>query len=477
VDVLDLARWQFGITTVYHFLFVPLSIGLALLVASLQTAWVRTGRVAYLRATRFWGKLFLINFAMGVVTGIVQEFQFGMNWSDYSRFVGDVFGAPLAIEGLLAFFLEATFLGLWIFGWDRLPRRVHLASIWVVAAGTLLSAYFILAANSWMQHPVGFTYDPASGRAELTDFVAVLTNSTLLVAFPHTVAACLLTGAVVMVAGSAWHLARGRDRDVFRPSLRLGLVVTLLASVAVAVTGDLQGKIMTEQQPMKMAAAEALYRTAQPAPFSLFTVGTLDGSRPVFSVEVPRVLSFLATGSPNGRVEGIDDLQRQYQERFGAGDYRPNIPVTYWTFRLMVGLGLAMALVALVGLWLTRRGRLPADRRWWRAGMAAAALPFLANTAGWVFTEMGRQPWTVFGQLRTADSVSPGVGAGSVLTSLVVFTVLYGVLAVIELTLLLRYLRAGPPDVGDPEGGAAGGEPGGGAADRDDGQRPMAFAY
>lgn len=478
MNAVDLARWQFGITTVYHFLFVPLSIGLVVLVASLQTAWVRTGRTFYLRATTFWGKLFLITFAMGVVTGIVQEFQFGMNWSDYSRFVGDVFGAPLAIEGLLAFFLEATFLGLWVFGWDRLPRRLHLASIWVVAAGTLLSAYFILAANSWMQHPVGFTYNPATMRAELTDFLAVLTNSTLLVAFPHTVAACLLTGGLVMIAGSAWHLARGRDQEVFRPSLRLALVVTLFASAAVAVTGDIQGKIMTEQQPMKMAAAEALYQSAQPAPFSLFTVGTLDGTRPVFSVEVPRVLSFLATGDPGGKVEGIGDLQQQYQERFGPGDYRPNIPVTYWTFRLMVGLGVAMAVVALVGLWLTRRGRLPGNRRVWQATILAVFLPFLANSAGWVFTEMGRQPWTVFGHLRTVDSVSPGVSPGAVLTSLAVFTVLYGVLAVIEFALLLRCVKAGPPGerAVAPHGG--GGGSGGGDIDEDDDEnRPMAFAY
>ncbi len=464
VSVLDIARWQFGITTVYHFLFVPLSIGLAVLVACLQTAWLRTGRTAYLRATRFWGKLFLINFAMGVVTGIVQEFQFGMNWSDYSRFVGDVFGAPLAIEGLLAFFLEATFLGLWIFGWDRLPRRVHLACIWVVAVGTMLSAYFILAANSWMQHPVGFAYDPVRDRAVLTDFVAVLTNPTMLVAYPHTIAAALLTGGMVMIAVSAWHLARGRDREVFRPSLRLGLVVSLLASLGVLVSGDLQSRLMTQQQPMKMAAAEALYQTAGPAPFSLFTIGTLDGGRPLYSLEVPRVLSVLATGNPDGQVEGINDLQAQYTEQYGPGDYRPNIPVTYWTFRLMVGLAGVMLLVSVVGLWLTRRGRLPSNRRLWLAGVAAASLPFLANTAGWIFTEMGRQPWTVFGQLRTADSVSPGVDVGSALTSLLVLTVLYGVLAVIEGALLLRVVRAGPPTDAEVEPGP-------------DGDAHLAFAY
>jgi cytochrome d ubiquinol oxidase subunit I len=293
---LDLARWQFAVTTVYHFLFVPLTIGLSALVAGMQTAWVRTGDVRYLRMTKFWGKLFLINFAMGVVTGIVQEFQFGMNWSDYSRFVGDIFGAPLAIEGLLAFFLESTFLGLWIFGWDRLPKRVHLACIWMASIGTMLSAYFILAANSWMQHPVGHVVNEATGRAELTDFGAVLTNSTAVGAFLHTITACFLTGGVFVMAISAWHLGKGRHADVMRPSMRLALVTVLIASLGTVVTGDLQSRLMTEQQPMKMAAAEALYDTVAPASFSLFTVGTLDGSQELFSVRVPRVLSFM---SPN----------------------------------------------------------------------------------------------------------------------------------------------------------------------------------
>jgi cytochrome d ubiquinol oxidase subunit I len=255
---LDLARWQFAITTVYHFLFVPLTIGLSLLVAGMQTAWVRTDDVRYLQMTKFWGKLLLINFAMGVVTGIVQEFQFGMNWSDYSRFVGDIFGAPLAIEGLLAFFLESTFLGLWIFGWDRLPRRLHLTCIWLASIGTVLSAYFILAANSWMQHPVGSVVNDATGRAELQDFGAVLTNSTAIGAFLHTITACFVTAGMFVLAISAWHLLRGSHTEVFRPSIRIGLLTVLIASLGVVVTGDLQARLMTEQQPMKMAAAEAL---------------------------------------------------------------------------------------------------------------------------------------------------------------------------------------------------------------------------
>src|SRR5690242_5556841 len=259
MDVTDIARWQFGIITVYHFLFVPVTIGLSAIVAVFQTQWLRRGDPDYLRLTKFFGKLFLINFAIGVVTGIVQEFQFGMNWSAYSRFVGDIFGAPLAIEGLLAFFLESTFLGLWIFGWDRLPRKVHLATIWIASIGTMLSAYFILAANSWMQHPVGYQVNQAAGRAELKSIGQVLTNTTTLVTFPHTISACFLTAGAVLLAVSAWHLKRRHQPEVFRPGLKLGAWVVLISAIAVFVSGDAQARVMTEQQPMKMAAAEALW--------------------------------------------------------------------------------------------------------------------------------------------------------------------------------------------------------------------------
>jgi cytochrome d ubiquinol oxidase subunit I len=464
VDALDLARWQFGITTVYHFIFVPITIGMSALVAGLQTAWVRTGKPEYLRATKFWGKLFLINFAMGVVTGIVQEFQFGMNWSAYSRFVGDIFGAPLAIEGLLAFFLESTFLGLWIFGWDRLPKRVHLATIWLASIGTMLSAYFILAANSWMQHPVGYRLNSATGRAELTDFPAVLTNSTALVTFAHTITACFLSAGAVMLAVAAWHVRRRNQDEVFRPSLRLAAWVVLIAGVGVFVSGDIQARVMTEQQPMKMAAAEAQYDTSEPASFSLFTVGTLNGREEVASVRIPSLLSLMATGSPGGEVEGINDLQDAYAQRYGEGDYAPYVPVTYWSFRLMIGFGALAMLIAAIALWATRKGRTPTRRwLWWAAG-ATVAMPLLANSFGWIFTEMGRQPWSVFGVLRTSDSVSPTVGAGTVATSLIVLTVLYGVLAVVELGLFIRYARAGAPDPAPAE-------------DDESADRPLAFAY
>ena len=466
MDALELARWQFGIVTVYHFLFVPITIGLSGLVAVCETRWVMTRHEHWLRLTKFFGKLFLINFAIGVATGIVQEFQFGMNWSDYSRFVGDIFGAPLAIEGLLAFFLESTFLGLWIFGWDRLSPKVHAACIWAVHIGTLLSAYFILAANSWMQHPVGYRFNPDTGRAELTDFAAVMFNKVQLVTFPHTIFAAYMTGAGFMLGIAVWLQMRRQaspdDRVMYGRATRLSAVVLLVAGLGVAVSGDVQGKVMTEVQPMKMAAAEALYHTEQPASFSVLTIGSLDGSEEVFSIKVPGVLSFLATGSWDGGVEGIDDLRAQYEKTYGAdpgaeyysaGGYTPIIPVTYWSFRIMIGLGLLAAGFAALLLLRTRRGRVAQGRAWVWVCVSMPLLPVFANSFGWIFTEMGRQPWSVFGLMTTASAVSPGVPASQVLTSLLAFTLLYGVLAVVEVGLILRTVRSGAAEapIDDPQ--------------------------
>ncbi|TCC44521.1 cytochrome ubiquinol oxidase subunit I [Kribbella capetownensis] len=471
MDTLDLARWQFAITTVYHFFFVPVTISLVAITAGLQTAWYRTGKEKYLRLTKFYGKLFLINIAMGVVTGLVQEFQFGMNWSDYSRFVGDVFGAPLALEGLLAFFLESTFIGLWIFGWERLPRLVHLGCIWMVVLGTQLSAYFILAANSWMQNPVGFRYNASRGRAELTDVWAVLTNKVVLVTYPHTIFAAFMVGGAFVAGVALWHLIRrpSVDHDVFRTALKLGAVIVIAAGAGVALSGDQQGKVMTEVQPMKMAAAEALYATEKPASFSVFTVGTLDGSREIFSVKLPHLLSFLATGNFNGEVKGINSLQAAYEQLYGPGSYKPNIPLTYWTFRLMIGVGMASVAVAAWLLWTTRRGRAPARWLIWLAA-PLPLLPLLANTFGWIFTETGRQPWLVFGLLPTASGVSPGTTSGEVITSLAGFTVLYGVLAVVEAKLMLRTIRGGLAGTDGPAPDSPDDAP-------DDAAKPLSFAY
>jgi cytochrome bd ubiquinol oxidase subunit I len=448
MSTLDLSRWQFGITTVYHFIFVPLTIGLSLVVACLQTAWLVRKDPVYLRLTKFFGKLFLINFAVGVVTGIVQEFQFGMNWSAYSKFVGDVFGAPLAMEALLAFFMESTFLGLWIFGWDKLSPRIHLATIWLAAIGTSLSAYFILAANAWMQHPVGYTINPVTHRAQLTSIVALLTNSTALAAWPHVFFASFLVTGGVIIAVAAWHLARrsGPDLAVFRRVLRLGLAITLAAAIATSVTGDIQARLMDSQQPMKMAAAEALYNTESPASFSLFTIGSLNGDKELWSVRVPYLLSLIATLDPHGTVQGINNVQRAYAAKYGPGDYKPIIPVTYWTFRLMIGFGMLAGLLALIGLWLSRRRRdLPRSAWFYRVAIWAVVVPYLGTTSGWIFTEMGRQPWTVFGVLTTSDSVSAGVTPSSVIISMCVFTVLYGVLAALAGRIAVRHVRAGLP--------------------------------
>ncbi len=449
MDVLDLSRWQFGITTVYHFLFVPLTIGLSILVAGWQTAWYRTKKPEYLRLTKFFGRLFLINFAMGVVTGIVQEFQFGMNWSDYSRFVGDVFGAPLAMEGLMAFFLESTFLGLWIFGWDKLPPKVHLATIWTAAIGTNISAYFILAANSWMQHPVGYTIN--NGRAELTDIWAVLTNPTTLVTFPHVIFGAFLTAAAFVLGVSAWFLLRKRETSLFRPAMRLGMAVALVSAAGVSFTGHWQAQLMTEQQPMKMAAAEALWEDEKAAGFSLFAVGDVENGRNHVNLQIPYGLSILATNTPDGEVEGINDIQKRYEAMYGPGDYVPAVGIAYWSFRLMIGFGMLAAGLALLGLWLTRKGRLP-ERPWlYRLAVLGIGLPFLANTMGWIFTEMGRQPWTVFGLMRTAAAVSPGVDVTSVAITLVGFTLVYAVLAVIEVRLLVKYIKLGAEEQPEAE--------------------------
>jgi cytochrome d ubiquinol oxidase subunit I len=437
----DLARVQFAFTSINHFLFVPVTIGLAFLTALLQTAWHRSRREEYLRLTRFFGTLLVINVAIGVVTGLVQEFQFGMNWSAYSRLVGNVFGAPLAMEGLGAFFLESTFLGLWLFGWDKLPRRVHLATIWAVAAGSVLSAAFIMAANSWMQHPVGYTMNKAH-QPQLNNVWALFTNPVFVWGYAKVLFAALVTGAAVMLAVSAWQLRHGGDRAVFTRSARLALVVLVPAILFAMLVGDELGVIEARYQPMKIAAAEAQWTTCQPCSFSLFQIGggNLDQT-PTQILAIPHLLSLLATNHWNGKVVGLNPLQAQYSKQFGPGYYVPNVFVQYWSMRVMAYAGVLVLLVGSWGLWLVRRRKLATSRRFLWVAIWAAVLPFLMNTAGWLLTESGRQPWIVQGIMLTKNGISSSVSSTSIVISLVVFVLLYGILATVDFALMLKYSR------------------------------------
>ena len=436
----DLARWQFAFVTINHFFFVPVTIGLAFLTALLQTAWFRTKREEYLRLTRFFGVLLVINVAIGVVTGLVQEFQFGMNWGAYSRLVGNVFGAPLAMEGLAAFFLESTFLGLWLFGWDRLSRRVHLLTIWLVSLGTVLSAAFIMAANSWMQHPVG--YSMVNGKPQLNDIWAVFTNQVFVWGYSKVLLASLVTGAAVMLAVSAWQLRHGGDQQVFIRSARLALVVLVPAILFTMLVGDELGVIEAKYQPMKIAAAEAQWTTCQPCSFSLFQIG--GGNRdqtPTQILEIPHLLSLLATNHWNGKVIGLNPLQSQYSKQFGPGYYVPNVFIQYWSMRVMAYIGVLVLLIGVYGLWLLRRQKLGTSRRFLWVAIWAAVLPFLMNTAGWLLTESGRQPWIVQGIMLTKNGISSSVSSTDIVISLVIFVLLYGVLATVDFMLMLKYSR------------------------------------
>jgi len=452
MNTLELARLQFGVTTVFHFIFVPMSIGLAVWVATCQTRYHRGGDEIFLRMTRFWGKFMLISLAIGVVTGIVQEFQFGMNWSEYSRYVGDIFGAPLAMEGLAAFFLESTFVGLWIFGWGRLSPRVHLATIWLTAFGAVLSAYFILAANSWMQHPVGYTINHVTHRAELKSIFAVLTNSTVLLAMPHTIFGALCTGGMLVIGISAFCLLRGRRNDVFSRSLRMALPLTLIAAILTGAFGHGQGMLMEKQQPMKMAAAEALYKTTKGASLSILAAGPFEHfpKRLNTDIRIPHLLSILGTASWNGEVKGVDQLQREDVKKYGPGDYVPILGVTYWTFRIMAGIGVLLVLIPIIGMWLAHRGVIERRRWFLRVATVGALLPPLANLSGWIFTEMGRQPWVVYGLLKTSEARSPLVGSSSIIITLCGYTLLYGTLLVVGGKLFAKEIAHGPEPEPEP---------------------------
>jgi len=442
MDVLTLSQWQFAITSIYHFFFVPLTLGLAVLVAIMETIYVRTGEDLYKRMTQFWGKLFLINFAMGVVTGIVQEFQFGMNWSEYSRFVGDIFGAPLAIEALLAFFLESTFLGLWVFGWDKLSKRAHLVAIWLVAIGSNISSLWILIANSFMQQPAGYVVE--GGRAIMNDFSALVFNPNVWLQFPHVVLSGFTTGAFFVMAISAYHLLRKQEVVLFQRSFWLASVFGTIAIFLVILVGHSQAQHMVRTQPMKMAAAEALWQSENPASFSLITIGDEEKREDIFAIRIPYALSLLAYNRPDGEVKGIRNLQTEFEQKYGPGDYVPSVITAYWSFRLMVGFGFLMFLAAAYALYLSLRSKSLPQARFFSLFPFVFLFPYVSNTAGWILTEMGRQPWLVYGLMKTADAVSPNLTPGMVLTTVIGFTLIYGVLMVADIYLLVKFAKAGP---------------------------------
>ncbi|MGB3954591.1 MAG: cytochrome ubiquinol oxidase subunit I [Brooklawnia sp.] len=501
MDAQVLARWQFGITTVYHFFFVPITLGTGWLVAVMETRWLRTRDVQWLRMTRFFAKLFLINFAAGVVTGIVQEFQFGMNWSEYSRFVGDIFGAPLALEALVAFFLESTFIGIWIFGWDRLSGPVHNLMMYLTALGATISAIFILAANSWMQNPVGATYN--NGRAELSDFSALFTNPFFIAAFTHQIPAAFMVSGGLLAGVAGWKLAKVAreapagtvhpDASIWRKTAKMGAYVLLAASVAVMGSGHYQAQVEARFQPMKLAASEGLLDTTTAAGFSIVGIYTQERDEQgitrvteVFSWEVPYVLSILAFNHPMAEVQGINDLTEQYltdghravdgsrnqlQEEFASElatlsvDPVPNVMVSYWSFRLMMGLGFVSMGISLLILWFTRKGGTPPSNKIWQYLMGSLPFfPLFANSFGWILTEMGRQPWIVYGVLPTWTANSPNVSFEAVLTSMIAYTLIYGIIAVIVLNLFFTFIGKGLPDVTPPKV-------------RTDDDSPLAFAY
>ncbi len=445
MDIVALSRLQFALTTIYHWLFVPLTLGMGWFVAFMQTRYYQTNDETWRKMSKFWGKLFLINFAIGVVTGIVQEFQFGMNWSEYSRYVGDIFGAPLAVEALMAFFLESTFLGIWIFGEDKVSKKVHLASIWLAAIGSNLSALWILLANGFMQAPPAnsYVYNEANGRLELINFFALIGNPKGWVLFWHTISDGLAMAAFLILAVSAYHIVRKQNLEFFKRSFSIAAVTGLIAGMLIFLGGHTMGQYMAEVQPMKLAALEAIWETEQPASFSLFTIGDLSGKQEVWSIRIPYAMSFLACNNFTCEVKGVNELQAKYEQQFGPGDYVPMMVVTYWTFRIMMVFGLVMIAITAFFVWANMRGDIT-KAKWMKWVPWMLILPYLANASGWILTEMGRQPWIVYGLLKVQDAVSPNLTVVDLWISLIGYTVVYGSLAVAMVYLMRKYAIAGP---------------------------------
>ncbi|MFD1484606.1 cytochrome ubiquinol oxidase subunit I [Lacticaseibacillus baoqingensis] len=448
VSVLDLARFQFAMTTVFHFFFVPFSIGMALVTAIMETMYVRKKDPLYKKMTLFWGKIFLLSFAVGVVTGIIQEFQFGMNWSNYSRFMGDIFGAPLAIEALLAFFMESTFIGLWMFTWDRFKPALHAAMIWFVWLGTTLSAIWILSANSFMQHPTGFAINEATGRVKLVDFGAVITNPQLWVEFPHVIFGAFTTAGFAVAGMAAWRLLKHDHVDFYHRSLRVGLTVGLIAVVGAIGVGDLQTQFIIKDQPMKFAATEGVYKdTKDPAPWALVELIDTKNHQVSGNIEIPYLLSLLSYHKTSGAVKGMETVDQELQAKYGKDkNYYVPVKTLFWSFRVMSGGGVLLALVAILGLWFSRKkNNTLLQKRWllWVLGLCLW-LPFILNTAGWLITELGRYPWTVYGLFTIADSISATTTAGQLWFSNIVYFLIFSLLGGVMVYYSHRNLRHGP---------------------------------
>ena len=439
MDAVLLSRIQFAITTIYHFLFVPLTIGLSIYVALFETIGYVKKNEFYSKLAGFFGKLFIINYAVGVVTGIVQEFEFGMNWSGYSRYVGDVFGAPLAIEALTAFFLESTFLGVWIFGKNYLPKKVQIMSIWLVAVASNISAYWILIANSFMQEPVG--YQMENGRAVMNDFLALVTSQHAVLQFFHVFTGALVTASCFVIGVSAYKLLKKKETELFSKAFRFGTIVCIIAVLGVAMAGDLQGKYLMKTQPMKMAAAEALWETEQPASFSIISVIDEQNKKNGFSIEIPNMLSFLAYGDFNAKVTGINDLQQEFVNSYGEGNYIPPVTLVYWSFRVMVGFAGVMLLICLLAILNLKKEKYKNTSWLLKLSILLIPIPFITNTCGWIVTEVGRQPWIVYRLLTAEQAISKNVSSGMVLFSTVGFVLIYSFILWITVKLMIRSIK------------------------------------
>jgi cytochrome bd ubiquinol oxidase subunit I len=436
MDVLSLSRLQFAVTAAFHFIFVPLTLGLSLLVAFMETRYLQSNDTMYLKMAKFWGKLFLINFVLGVVTGITMEFQFGMNWAEFSRYVGDIFGAPLAIEATAAFFLESTFIGLWVFGWNRVSKRVHVLAIWLVALATNLSALWILLANGWMQRPVGYVL--RNGRAEMTDFGALVGNPFGWVSFAHTVLSGYVLAAFFVMGVSAYHLLRKNEVPLFRSSFRMAAAFGLVSTVLVAASGDLSAAQVAKYQPAKLAAMESFWETRSGAPFTLFLWPDSRNEKNSFEfLPIPGALSLMAFHRSDAEVKGLTAFPRED---------RPSVLPVFLSFRLMVGLGFLMILLALIGWLKGVRGSLERSPRYLKVMLFSIPLSYIAIQVGWLVTEVGRQPWVVYGIMKTSAGVSASLLPAQVVASLIGFTLVYGLLAVVDIYLLVKYSRRGPDD-------------------------------